>query len=140
MRIETILHDFRGLKYIKAQKSNSKKQMIAAMRNSEGTVVTSQADIANVLADFYKELYSADGLDTSWTCLRASSADMKAFDPFTASELSGHVRKMANGKASDECGLSAELLKACGGEAMGVTAKIFSDVMDPRPKSGGRRR
>ena len=44
-------------------KSNGKKHLIAAMRNSKGEIVTSRADIANVFADLYQQLYVATGDD-----------------------------------------------------------------------------
>ena len=58
-------------------------------------------------------------------------SDNETFSPFTAQELSGQLQKMANGKAADEVGLNAELLKNCGRPAVEVIAQFFTDIMDP---------
>ena len=79
------------------------------MSRSDGEVVTSQADMANVFAEFYEESHADSALDESWTCCDVSSADIQTFSLFSATELSNQVRKTANCKAVDKCDLSAEL-------------------------------
>ena len=106
-RTDKILREFRGLKYLKSIKCNSKKHLIAAMRNSKGEVVTTRVEIANMFADFYEKLYAATGGDVAWQCSEVSSSEAASFQLFTASELERQVRRMANGKSEDEAGVSA---------------------------------
>ena len=100
-KIDKILREFRGLKYIKSIKSNHKKHVIAAMRTSEGEVVMSRAEIANVFADFYEQLYKASGSDIAWTICDGTSAGAVVVLPFTVKELSNESSKIANRKAAE---------------------------------------
>ena len=137
VKINKILKDFRGLKYIKSVKSNGKKHQIAAMRDKTGKVVTSRTDIANVFADFYEQLYAAD-VGAPWQIIAVSEGDVAAFRPFAASELRVQVKKMANGKAADQEGMVAELLKACDDKALELIADLFNSVMDPNKEIPGK--
>ena len=101
------------------------------MRNSKGEVLTSRVGIANVFADFYEQLYRASGTDATWKLLDVQPVDMNQFSAFTAQELADQLRKMANGKAADESGLDAEVLKICGNATLEVLAQLFTEVMDP---------
>ena len=94
---DKILADFRGFKYIQCIKNISKNNLIAAMRGKDGNIVISRLDTANMFADFYDQLFAANG-SYSWRPLPVNSQQRQAFRPFRAAEVTTQVQKMANGK------------------------------------------
>ena len=72
------------------------------MSNAQKGIVTSRADIANVFADFYEQLYAASGDAATWQYLDASSDERDNYRPITPQELREQIRTMPLGKAPDE--------------------------------------
>lgn len=126
-KIQSIIEDFRGLKYIAGIKNGNARQGIAKIVNDVGITVTDQHDIAEVFATFYERLYSSTEVGVE----RAPFATSSAIEPFTANELILAIRKMKRGKCADESGIIAEMLKDGSSALCECLIDLFNDVLDP---------
>ena len=104
-QIEEILLEFRGLKDIALCTTAKRRAHIVEMEDEHGHKHSDQAGIAEVFASFYEKLYTGKktvkGPDTARTQLQL----------FTQKELTEALKKMSKGKAADDSGIVAEMLK-----------------------------
>lgn len=129
-RIDCILKEFRGLRYITGIKANNKKTMFASMLDRDGKVCTDREDIANVFADFYEDLYKRrEHVQT----IRANNTEHTAevVEPISVNELRERLKTMAKKKAADTKGVVVELLKAGSTKLLESMAAVFNDILDP---------
>ena len=95
------------------------------MQDSQGNLVTDKEGIANVFADFYAELYRA--LLPKATKLNHEIT--KTPDPITQEELANALKQMKRGKASDEAGVAAEMLKDASQSLHDAVLDLFNEVL-----------
>jgi hypothetical protein len=92
-KIKHVLSNFNNLKSISSIRANGKRKMMTGMRNKAGEVVRERKAIADVLADFYEDLYSTR---SSWYgCEGWLDNDCAAVPEVTAKEIKDNLQKMA---------------------------------------------
>jgi hypothetical protein len=107
-RIEKILVQFKGLKFITGIRKNEKRQHIGSMRDAKGEVHTDRQQIANIFADFYEQLYAEmDALPGDDEELRT----VRDVRPVLVEEVRDQLKKMARDKSADSKGMVVELLQ-----------------------------
>jgi hypothetical protein len=113
-------------------KGKSGRRDIAAIRNDDGLSVTDGAAIAEVFASFYEKLYSNECLDVAGMPAQkeeppALNADaVRAFD---MDELKTGLSGLRNGKARDQSGILAEMLKLGHERLLELVLDVFNDVL-----------
>ena len=130
-KIRAILSDFRGLKDIFAIRGAGVKQGIKCIKDKDGIIKESGEEIAEVFCQFYEALYQRrtgpheTGTDTSDSC----NVEMQ---PVAMDELDGALRGMRRGRAADEAGVIAEMVKDCSSNLLQAILVLFDDVMQLR--------
>ena len=125
--IENILTTFRNLKDIAGIKSRKSPQKIEYMVDAGGRRIEDRTAIANVFAQFYGELYTSRA-----TPNEAGLPDFSGgtpLSPFTYDELCDAQRKMKRGRAKDDAGIVAEMLKDGSKKLLQMTLEIFNDIL-----------
>ena len=122
-QIEQILLEFRGLKEIALCTTAKRRAHIVEMEDEHGHKHSDQAGIAEVFASCYEKLYTGKktvkGPDTTRTQLQ----------PFTQKELTEALKKMSKGKAADDSGIVAEMLKQGNSALLDAILNLFNDVV-----------
>jgi len=126
-KIESILEQFRGLKYITGIKKNGKQMIVGSVLDSCGQERTDRQEIVDVFADFYADLYACRTADTSF-CLPELEEEVVAI---SATEVKDQLKSMSNKKSPDSNGVVAELLKQGSDKLIENIATLFSDILNP---------
>ena len=127
-RIRKILADFKGLKKIPAIRDPKGNKRIDSMRDANGKLVTAKQEVADVFALFYETLYTGQPKEVGHAleedeCLRES------LEPITLEELRAALALMKRGKAKDENGIIAEMLKDGSTDLISVVRGVFNDIL-----------
>ena len=108
----------------KAQANHSGAERIAQIRDSSGHEVTDSADIAEVFAAFYEELYKSD-VDA-----KEGEDDLLEYGtPITAEEIWSALKRMKNNRTGAEDGLVSEMLRAGSDDLIKMVANYFTDIL-----------
>ena len=122
-KIEQILLEFRGLKDIAFCTTAKRRAHIVEMEDERGHKHSDQAGIAEVFASFYEKLYTGQktvkGPDTARTQQQ----------PLTKKELTEALNKMSKGKAADDSGIVAEMLKQGNSALLDAILNLFNDIV-----------
>ena len=122
-KIEQILLEFRGLKDIALCTTAKRRAHIVEMEDEHGHKHSDQDGIAEVFASFYEKLYTGrkivKGPDTARTQLQL----------FTQKELTDALGKMSKGKAVDDSGIVAEMLKQGNRALLDAILFLFNDIV-----------
>ena len=122
-KIEQILLEFRGLKDIALCTTAKRRAHIVEMEDEHGHKHSDQDGIAEVFASFYEKLYTGrktvKGPDTARTQLQ----------PFTRKELTDALSRMSKGKAADDSGIVAEMLKQGNKALLDAILNLFNDIV-----------
>ena len=93
------------------------------MEDEHGHKHSDQVGIAEVFASFYEKLYTGrkivKGPDTARTHIQ----------PFTQKELTDALNKMSKGKAADDSGTVAEMLKQGNRALLDAILNLFNDIV-----------
>ena len=93
------------------------------MEDEHGHKHSDQDGIAEVFASFYEKLYTGrkivKGPDTARTQLQ----------PFTRKELPDALSRMSKGKAADDSGIVAEMLKQGNKTLLDAVLNLFNDIV-----------
>jgi len=129
LKIDTILKEFKGLKDIAAIKGSSQKKPIASITDPQGNIISEKVGVANVFAEFYERLYASQSGSGSWR-----TRDAPAFEliPITLQELTAALGLMKRGRAMDESGVIAEMLKDGSQTLLAAILDLFNDVLSLR--------
>ena len=96
---------------------------IVEMEDEHGHKHSDQDGIAEVFASFHEKLYTGQktvkGPDTARTQLQ----------PFTQKELTEALTKMSKGKAADDSGIVAEMLKQGNSALVDAILNLFNDIV-----------
>ena len=125
-KIQKILTEFRGLKDIQAIKGATPSRTIEAIKDKHGQTKEDKTSIANVFADFYESLYFSEaGATDSHTGME----HLQEIEPVSVEELVGALKGMKRGKAKDEAGVIAEMLKDSSDSFRSSLVALFNDVL-----------
>ena len=124
-KIDNILQEFRGLKEIAGIKAPRQKTNIEAMLGHDGNEITDKQGIADVFAVFYEKLYSS----CAHRVFAAELVGNSTVDVFLLSELKDALKLMKRGKAKDETGLIAEMIKDASEGLLIAILDLFNDVL-----------
>ena len=120
-QISETLENFRRLKRIPRIKTRERKQFINQMKDKHGNTQTERKRIADVFAEFYEELYSAQPVETDRVDTNeVLNSETEQIPPFTKDELVKAVRTLKTDRCPDSAGIKAEMLKH-GGDALFTT-------------------
>ena len=138
-QIAETLENFRRLKRIPRIKTRERKKFIHQMTDKNGDTQSERKRIADIFAEFYEELYSAQPMGTSAVDTNdVPSNEAEHIPPFTKEELVKAVKTLKTDRCPDSAGVKAEMLKH-GGDALFKTLldlynKALADEME-LPKS-----
>ena len=102
--------------------------LIGSIQVKDGDVKHDRVEIANVFAEFYKELYE----DVEKVLIKANVKnilDHSALDSITKEEVAEQLKDMKRGKGADVDGFFADIVKDGGDEIHEELASIFNDVL-----------
>ncbi|CAK0876937.1 unnamed protein product [Prorocentrum cordatum] len=108
-KAERILEEFRGIRQLKEMAGNRSKCHITEMKDKDGHLHNDRTSIAEVFAQFYEDLYATTRGQDRPEVYAPGGAE--SVPPFTTEELDAAIRLMKKGKAGDDHGVKAELLK-----------------------------
>ena len=126
-QIEAILTEFVGLKDIASIKGVGSKKAIEVVKDNSGNLVTDEQGIADVFASFYEQLYAAKGEHQYGGCSLGSQTD--SLEPFTHQELKAALKSMKRGRAKDESGIIAEMVKDASPSMLGLILDLFNEIL-----------
>ena len=126
-KIAAILDSFRGLRQIARINRVQRNTRIASIVNKHGQTVTERKSIVDVFAKFYEDLYAR----RTPTDYGAAVVDEDAQIVFTMAELIDALKRMKNGKAQDDQGVVAEMIKHGSEELWQLILDLFNDVLSP---------
>ena len=133
--INRILDDVKGVKHIPHIRAGGKRLCISRILCPDGTYSNDKDTIADVFATFYEELYRARSGDSN-TCSFEESSEtdpnktwLSEIEPFTLAELEAALKLLKRGKAGDDNGLSAELLRDGTKTLRGMILAVFNDII-----------
>ena len=150
-KIDEILEKYKGLKRIACIKNDGKRPYIAQMQDKHGRRQTQRQSIADIFASFYEELYKTsttttttdqdDGAirpndhneqDDGWADGGRGQSEhdsQYAIPEFTKEELEQAIDQLKKGKACDQRGLVAEMLKAGKQELNSMLLTLYNEVI-----------
>ena len=96
------------------------------MTDAEGNQQTDRQSIANVLADFYEELYSSK-CSSNDIC---PAQDVK-ISPFNRCDLEKAMKQMKSGRARDSSGIISEMLQSGGDVLWDMLLSLYNAVISP---------
>ena len=125
-KIAVILRTFRGLREIAGIKGMRPKQSIDSIQDSDGNTFTDPAAISDVFATFYEHLYrrrSPVELDTP-------AVESTEYVPivFSMENLQTALKSMKRGKAGDDAGIIAEMIKDGSQSLRNIILTVFNEV------------
>ena len=100
------------------------------MKAGNGHRVTEKNAVADVFVCFYEELYRRRGLDTSTShhgCPGGSG--WVPLTPFLFSDLLEALKAMQTGRAKDDAGIVAEMVKASCAELLQCILEVFNKIL-----------
>ena len=122
-KIEQILLEFRGLKDITLCTTAKRRSHIVEMEDEHGHKHSDQDGIAEVFASFYEKLY------TGRKTVKGPVTARTQLKPFTREELTDALSKMSKGKAADDSGIVAEMLKHGNKALLDAILNLFNDIV-----------
>ena len=128
-KIRIILSSFRGIKDIETIKGKRVKSEIEALRREDGVKLTDADSIADVFATFYKDLYRCRSQSRFEEDELHGPHSEAAKKPFRLDELHAALKVMKKGKAQDQVGIIAEMLKDGSDHLLDLILDVFSDVL-----------
>ena len=131
LRIGKILSEFRGLKEIQGIKGASGSRRIRCINDRDGRCKEDSHSIADVFAEFYEDLYKCR-VPNGGGYPEGKSHEDPAAEPFSLDELLGALKDMKRGKARDDAGVAAEMLKDSSDSFLESTLDLFNDVLSFR--------
>ena len=130
-RIGGILANFKGQKQKGTIKKPFQKQAPTSVADRDGSKISGEEGVAEVFRRFYEDLYRQQGasqrLDGSLSAMPLD--DGKSLEPFSFEELRQALRGMKNGKAKDEKGVIAEMVKNSSQEFLTSILELFNDIL-----------
>ena len=102
-----------------------KKQHIANIRNADGHLKHSKADIAEVFAVFYESLYFSEKEDAA-----SGGPESQATVSEVRASIDAALKKMSKNEACAEDGVVAEMLKDSGRVMLNTIGKLFCDLLN----------
>jgi hypothetical protein len=129
-RIRDVLSEFRDLKSIPRIKGTTKAHKFAEMQSSEGTLVTEKTQIVEVFAAFYETLFRSRAEKSAHGCDPGSPWTMSCqVEAFSMDDLRHALKTMKCGKARDQAGLVAEMLKDGTAGLLEMVLEVFNDIL-----------
>ena len=125
-KIDSMLKDFNGVSRIPLLGRPQKKEHIASITDDEGVTHVAKAEISEVFACFYEQLYTARDTGSP-----GSSCHSSHIQDFTNDELDAALSGMKSGRCADESGIVAEMLKCSGRRFRGQLLELFNDILKP---------
>ena len=107
-KIRRVLAEFRDLKQLAAITGKPVNKSIVEVLDHRGNPCRSKAEIAEVFATFYEELYKSRGPAEAHQHLPGG---VPPIPTFSLEELQAALKKMRPGKSRDTSGIAAEMLK-----------------------------
>ena len=126
-KINTILSEFKDLKRLSTILGPPKTKVIVEVQASDGDLKNDKADIAEVFAQFYEDLYRSKFNLSKLDVYEHKGSETIA--PFTINELTAALKQMKGGKACDTTGICAEMLKVDCPFLHEVILSVFNDVL-----------
>ena len=151
-KIQRILEEFRGIESRSCITSGRKRTLIPKVKNDKAETITSRKGIANVLGEFYSNLFAENQLAEEVTNLepRMNTEKKSCNEDVRMKHQSSHTMKYKlplitskKGKASDNNGIRAEDIKTCDETTKQMIRQIFNEVLkqeDCTPESWRRTR
>lgn len=107
-----------------------KNMRLGPIRGGNGHIITNNPGVANVFATFYEYLYKSrfegPALERDND---AAPGNEPIVEPFQFDELHAALRTMKNGKAKDQAGLIAEMLKDGSTHLLKLIVEVFNDIL-----------
>ena len=129
-KIRSILSNFRGLKEIAWIKGTSSRKSIEAMKDRDGKTVTDKEGISNVFANFYEELYCRQSHGRGEEPNGAHPLDLgQPAAEFSMTEIEAALNTMRRGKAGDDAGIVAEMIKDGSQLLLQTILDLFNEVL-----------
>ena len=129
-KIDTILTYFSKIRAIKAIKSRRKMDLTIGMTDIHGNLKRDRADIAEVFAKFYEELYRSRKAGRAEEPVHRVSDNCASVPPFDADDLESGLRNIKTGKAKDCKGFVAERLKVGSATFRSVLLQLMNAILD----------
>ena len=104
-KVTSILSDFRDLKRLEKTRTRKAAVLIGSIQAKDGDVKHDRVEIANVFAEFYKELYD----DVEKVLIKTDEKnilDHSTLDSITKEEVAEQLKDMKRGKGADVDGFS----------------------------------
>ena len=118
-------HEFRDLKRIPRIKTVKKRKLIVQMVDRDGNCQTDRKAIADIFADFYKELYSSAQQTTT-----TDTAGTTTLTPFTLNELTQALKSLKRNRCADTNGIRAEMLKEGGKHLLEELLELYNAILN----------
>ena len=133
VKLDAILKDFRGLHRITNILAPIQSKKIVQIRNDRDELCSDPDDISEVFALFYEKLYSTTLANDATSSAFVGRLQHK-LPPFTMAELKKALRHLKCGKARDQFGITAELLKAGSEVLQQLLLELFNEVISLEKK------
>ena len=124
-KVAQTLHEFRDLKRIPRIKTVKKRKLIVQMVDRDGNRQTDRKAIADIFAEFYKELYSSTQ-QTTTTDITGTTI----VTPFTLIELTQALKSLKRNRCADTNGIRAEMLKESGKHLLDKLLELYNAILN----------
>ena len=130
-RLDMLLQNGKGASELaKLLAAPVRRKRTVAMTDSQGNRKTNPADMAEVFASFYEQLYNTVGSTSEY------GKDVSENSPaITANEIAIAIKKLKNGRTCGDDGLLAEMLKTNHQGLLQVIALVFTDILHGRSET-----
>ena len=102
------MQSFKGLKFIADIQKGGKKYKISSMTGMDGKQISDEKGIADVFADFYESLYKKQHDKDGTQFFATGKHDTPEV---TEEEVKAALKKIKNGKTTDNSCIVADMLK-----------------------------
>ena len=111
-------------------KGREVKHGISTIRGADVETVQDYVGISEVFASFHDDLYSSRRRDGRFgKRLAATCNDELEVQAFHLDELQEALKAMKNGKAKDQAGTIAQMMKAGTDQLLNLILEVFNDIL-----------
>ena len=107
--------------------SSKRRSCISRIIDADGNELTNKSEIAETFALFYEQLYASRQPHSHGS--NGAAANSSRIPYFCDAELNDAMMKMKGGKAKDDAGIVAEMIKHGGEQLRSVILAVFNDFL-----------
>ena len=123
--ISDMLDKFADLKNIHRIKTRKKRQLMISAMDRNGVETTDRQSIADIFADFYRELYASPRQEQPEPN-RGTKGQVK---PFSLEEIQRQLKRLKSKRAADGDGVVAEMLKYGGIQLQIALQDMYNEIL-----------